>query len=778
MIDIEKTIKEMTLEEKVAYCTGSDMWHTKNYVSYGIESIMMTDGPHGLRCQKNTQDNLGLNESLPATCFPTAVTSCATWDPELLRQEGEAIAEEAREYGVSIVLGPGANIKRNPLGGRNFEYMSEDPYLAGKMAASFIRGAENKGVATSLKHFACNNQEYKRQNGSSIVDERALREIYLKPFETAVREGRPSTVMCSYNQINGVYSSDNKVLLTDILRKEWGFDGMVMTDWGAMADRIKGFEAGCDLNMPGGAAYMEKKVIKAVRDGLLDEERINESVRRILHLVNRKVDEHPGECDWKKHQDLALKIAREGAVLLKNDGILPLNRKDIGILGHMTSDIRYQGSGSSHINPTDLKQIRDIWNDIPYAEGVDKMGNVSGLEEAVKLAENVNTVVLFLGLPEAYESESFDREHMNLPEGHNTLVEEVCKVNKNVVVVLYGGSAMIVPWADKVRGILYMGLPGQMGAQATVDILEGKYDPSGRLAESWPLSYEDVVSRETFGKRNTEYRESIYVGYRYYDKAGVKVRYPFGYGLSYSEFSYTNMKLEGDIVSIDVTNTGTRSGSETVQLYVSPDDRLYRCVRELKGFRKVRLQPGETVTVSFMIDDSFFEVYKEGFRKAGGKYHFEIGQDSRTIVCSLEYIAEGEKVAFEEVRGSWYDTVKGLPQRNEFENLLGRKIPEPEEPRKGTFTMDNSCLEMKDSSLVMKIEYLVTKAIISKPFKKEERTLKNPAYKMMLTCSTDCPLRAAVISSAGAMTDNVAEGLVDMANGHFIQGVVKMLRKD
>ncbi|MBQ3384323.1 MAG: glycoside hydrolase family 3 protein [Erysipelotrichaceae bacterium] len=778
MMDIEKIIQEMTLEEKIAFCTGKDMWHTKEYPAHGIESIMMTDGPHGLRCQKNTQDNLGLNESLPATCFPTAVTSCATWDPELLRQEGEAIAEEAREYGVSIVLGPGANIKRNPLGGRNFEYMSEDPVLAGRMAASFIRGAENRGVGTSLKHFACNNQEYKRQNGNSIVDERALREIYLKPFEIAVKESHPSTVMCSYNQINGTYSSDNRKLLTDILRDEWGFDGLVMTDWGAMADRIKGFKAGCDLNMPGGSAYMENKVLKAVKDGSLDERFINESVRRLLRLIDRKVEEHPGEADWKKHQELALKIAREGAVLLKNEGVLPLNKKDIGIIGHMAKELRYQGSGSSHINPTELQQITDIWSDVPYTEGVDNMGNITNLNEAVKLAENVSTAVLFLGLPEAYESEAFDREHMNLPQGHNTLIDEICKVNENVVVVLYGGSAMHIPWADKVKGILYMGLPGQSGTQATIDVLEGTYEPSGRLAESWPLGYDDVVSRETFGHRNPEYRESIYVGYRYYDKAGMKVRYPFGYGLSYTDFTYGNMKLTDDTVSVDITNSGKRRGSETVQLYVSPEDQLFRCVRELKEFRKVCLEPGETVTVSFKITDSFFEVYKNGFRKAGGNYRIEIGSNSRNIATSLDYAVEGETGLFEEYKGSWYDTVRGLPARSDLEKLLGSRIKDNEEPRKGSFTLDNSCLEMKDSSLVMRIEYLVTKAIISKPFAKEERTLDNPSYKMMLTAATDCPLRATIISSNGSMNDNVAEGLIEMANGHFIRGIGKMMGKN
>ena len=778
MIDIEKVVKEMTLEEKVAFCTGKDMWHTKDYPKYGVESIMMTDGPHGLRCQKNLGNNFGLNDSLPSTCFPAAVTNSATWNPDLLEQIGEAIGKEAKEYGVSIVLGPGANIKRNPLGGRNFEYFSEDPVLAGKMAAAFIKGAEGIGVSTSLKHFACNNQEYKRQNGNSIVDDRALHEIYLKPFEIAVKEGKPSTIMCSYNRINGVYSSDNKELLTDILRKQWGFDGMVVTDWGAMSNRIKGFEAGCDLNMPGGAAYMEKKVIEAVKNGTLDEEYINESARRILRQINKKVDETPNSADYKKHQELALKVAVEGAVLLKNDNILPLDKNDIGIIGNMAEDIRYQGSGSSHINPTQLKQIKDIWNDVPYASGVDEMGNISNLQEAIDLAKKVKIAVLFIGLPSSYESESFDRKHMNLPEGHNRLVDEISKVNENIVVVLYGGSAMNIPWTDKVKGIVYMGLPGQEGAQATINILEGKDEPSGRLSESWPLSYDDVVSKETFGKRNTEYRESIYVGYRYYDKANVKVRYPFGYGLSYTKFSYSNARVENHTLYVDVTNIGDRSGKETVELYVSTQDNLYRCAKELKAFKKVYLEPQETKTVSFDINDNFFEVYQNGFKKAAGNYKLLIAKDCQNVIEEIEYKADGENISFEQLKGTWYDTLNGLPSRSDLELLLGKKIIEESEPQKGSYTMNNSCIEMKDHSLAMKMQYLFIKLIVSKSFKKEERTLDNPTYRMMLTSAVDCPLRASVISSNGKMGDNMAEGLVEMANGHYLKGLRKMLSKD
>lgn len=777
-MDFEKIIREMTLEEKIAFCTGRDMWHTKEYAQYGIESIMMTDGPHGLRCQKNVGDNLGLNASLPATCFPTAVTAADSWNPELTGMEGKAIAEEAKEYGVSVVLGPGANIKRNPLGGRSFEYYSEDPYLAGKLAGSFIAGAESEGIGTSLKHFACNNQEYKRQNGNSIVDERALREIYLNPFEIAVKEGKPSTVMCSYNQINGVYSSDNKELLTDILREEWGFDGLVMTDWGAMSDRIKGFRAGCDLNMPGGSRYMEKQVLEAVRSGELSEEDIDRSVRRLLELVEKGRSVSYGKTfDRDAHHDLAKMIAVEGAVLLKNDGILPLDRKDIGIFGNMAADIRYQGAGSSHINPTRLPQIREIWSDVPYAEGVDKLGNLTGLDEAVKLAGKVKTAVLFLGLPESYESEAYDRDHMRLPAGHDRLVEEICKVNENVVVVLFGGSAMEIPWADKVGAILYMGLPGQAGAEATVDILEGKENPSGKLSETWPVSYNDVISRDTFGQKYTQYRESIFVGYRYYDKAGVEVRYPFGHGLSYTTFEYSDMKIEDGRVKVRVRNSGRVAGKETVQLYVTPRDRMLRCEKELKVFRKLELDPGEEKTVEFPIEDRFFEVYCNGFRKAAGEYLLRLGASSRDIRCEAEYTADGENIDFNRYRDTWYSDLKGMPGKEDLEALMGQKIPDYTEPRKGSFTMDSTYAEMKDDSLVIRIQYLVIKSIISRPYKKEERTMDNPAYRMILTAATDCPLRASVISSNGAMTDTTARMVLEMANGHFFRGLKELFRK-
>ena len=564
-MEIQKIISQMSLEEKISFCTGADFWRTKPLERYGVPSMMMSDGPHGLRCQKGETDMVGVNQSLPATCFPPAVTAGATWNPELYAAEGEAIGREALAAGVSLVLGPGCNIKRNPLGGRNFEYISEDPYQAGKMAAAFIRGQQSTGAFSSLKHFAANSQEYKRMNGDSRMDGRTLREIYLTAFEIAVKEGRPETVMCAYNKINGEHCSDSKKLLTDILRTDWGFSGMVVTDWGAMNDRIKGFQAGCDLNMPGGSDYMEQAAMEAVKNGVLSEADIDASVKRILRLVENAQKAKASPVDWDAHHALARKAAEQGAVLLKNeDGILPLRAADVVLIGHMAKEIRYQGSGSSHINPTKLTNLTDAMGSAPFVPCCDARGNVSGvaLEEAARAARAHKIAVVVAGLPDAYESEALDREHMGLPEGHNRMIEAVAAANPNTVVVLLSGSAMELPWADKVKAILYMGLPGQAGGEAMANLLTGKANPSGKLTETWPMTYDDVISGDTFGTRNPEYREGIYVGYRYYDKAVKAVRYPFGHGLSYTTFTYSDLKVDGRTVSVNITNSGAVKGAE------------------------------------------------------------------------------------------------------------------------------------------------------------------------------------------------------------------------
>lgn len=773
-MNIPKVISQMSLGDKIAFCTGADFWQTKQMEQYGIPSMMMADGPHGLRCQKEETDMVGVNKSLPATCFPAAVTAGATWNRELYAAEGEAIGREALAAGVSVVLGPGCNIKRNPLGGRNFEYISEDPYQAGKMAAAFIRGQQSTGAASSLKHFAANSQEYKRMNGDSQMDERTLREIYLTAFEIAVKEGRPGTVMCAYNKINGEHCSDSRKLLTDILRADWGFDGMVVTDWGAMNDRIAGFKAGCDLNMPGGSDYMEQAAAAAVKNGTLLEADVDASVERILRLVEKAQEAKAADVDWEAHHALAQKVAEQGAVLLKNeDGILPLRASDVVLIGHMAKEIRYQGSGSSHINPTKLVNLTDALPEVPFVPCCDALGNVSsgGLQEAVSAAKNHRIAVVVAGLPDAYESEALDREHMGLPEGHNRMIEAVAAANLNTVVVLLGGSAMELPWADRVKAILYMGLPGQAGGEAIANLLTGKANPSGKLTETWPVSYSDVISKDTFGKRNVEYREGIYVGYRYYDKAGKSVRYPFGHGLSYTTFTYSDMKVDGRKISVKITNTGAVKGAEVVQLYIAPPKNgLFRPEKELKGFARVELEPGETKTVTFELDDRSFAVWNDGWKIPGGTYTVQIGASSRDIRLQANIEVAGEAVPAPTWQtGSWYETLNAQPSREEWEKLMGHPVTIAPEPKKGQFTMDNSCLEMKDSSFVMKIQYKVTENIIAKQCGTKDPS--DPQFRMMLVSATDCPMRAAVINSTGKMSDALGQGLLHMANGRFLKGL-------
>ena len=789
-MDVKKIIAKMTLKEKIAFCTGGDFWHTKAMPRYEIPEMMMADGPHGLRCQKGEADMIGVNQSLPATCFPPAVTAGATWNKELYAEEGKAIGEEGLAAEVPLILGPGCNIKRNPLWGRNFEYLSEDPYVAGKMAAAFIKGLQSTGASSSLKHFAVNSQEYKRQNGDSQLDERTLREIYLAAFEIAVKEGKPDTVMCAYNKINGVHCSDSKKLLTEILREDWGFDGMVVTDWGALSDRISAFQAGCDLNMPGGSRYMERAAYEAVKNGTLDEKDIDRSVERILRLVDKaqktlvrsgKESGSADKADMNAHHELARKIAEQGAVLLKNEEhILPLASPDMVLIGHMAKQMRYQGTGSSHINPTKQVNLTDVLPDVPFVACGDELGNVTdeSLKKAAQAAAEHEVAIVVAGLPDIYESEAFDREHMRLPEGHNKMIEAAAAANENTVVVLLGGSPMEVPWEDKVKAILYMGLPGQAGGEAVYNLLTGKANPSGKLTETWPVSYEDVVSKETFGKKNVEYREGIYVGYRYYDKAGKQVRYPFGYGLSYTDFTYQDLKVQGNKVTVHITNSGKVKGAEVVQLYIAPPrDGIFRPEKELKGFVRVELEPGEGKTVEFELDERSFSVWQDGWKVPEGTYTVMVGASSRDIRLTTQIEVQGIQISVPEwQKGSWYEKLNGLPKRTEWEQLMGHPVPVMQEAKKGQFTMDNTCLEMKDSSLVMKIQYKVTENIIAKSYG-GKKDMSNPSYRMTFTCAVDCPLRASVISSGGSLSDSVARGLVCMANGHYLKGIAQMLKK-
>lgn len=774
-MDVERVLKQMSLEQKIALCSGENFWETKSFEAYGIPSAFLCDGPHGLRKQEHAADMLGVHASRAATCFPAEVTSAGSWDPELLREIGAAIAEEAREQGVDLVLGPGANLKRNPLCGRNFEYFSEDPYLAGKLAAGFIRGMEDGGVGACLKHFAANSQEFRRFTSDGVMDERTLRELYLTAFEIAVREGRPAAVMCAYPKLNGVHCSDNRALLTDILRTEWGFDGLVVTDWGAMNDRIQGFWAGCDLNMPGGSGYMEREAAQAVRDGSLPERCVDDSARRVLELAFRAAERRkaPAACDYEAHHALARRAAAEGAVLLQNSGgILPLKEDArIAVIGAMAVDLRFQGAGSSHIQPTKLSQPLECLPAVAYAPGCTDRGETTDalLEQVRETAAQADVAVVFAGLPAQAESEGFDRDHLRLPDGHLRMIDAAAGANPNTVVVLLSGGVVECPWADRVRGILYMGLPGQAGSEAVADLLYGSVNPSGRLAESWPYRYEDVPSAEIYDKTTDAlYQEGIYVGYRYYDKAGVPVRWPFGYGLSYTTFAYADLRVTGDAATVTVQNIGRVAGAEVVQLYLrAPQDGLHRPVRELKGFQKVFLQPGERRTVTFQLDDRSFAVWQDGWKVPAGQYVVCVGG----LTAAVERVGEAVPVPAWQP-GSWYERCQGRPNRADWERMLGRAYVPPV-LQKGSFTKDNTVEEMREYSFLMKLMYKATESVIARRFG-GKKDYENSEFRMMLAASVGGPLRSMQIS--GGIRGGVMPGLLEMANGHFFRGLVRMIK--
>ncbi|MCJ8045436.1 glycoside hydrolase family 3 C-terminal domain-containing protein [Blautia sp. NSJ-166] len=651
--DLKKIVSEMTLEEKAGMCSGLDFWHLKEVEHLGIPKVMVSDGPHGLRKQDEKGDHLGINDSIKAVCFPPAVLSACSFDRGLMEEMGKAIGREAQANDVSVVLGPAVNIKRSPLCGRNFEYYSEDPYLAGEIAAAFVKGVQSQHVGTSIKHFAANNQEYRRMSSSSEVDERTLREIYFPAFETAVKKAQPYTFMCSYNQINGTFASENKWLLTDVLRGEWGFKGYVMSDWGAVNDRVKGLEAGLELEMPASGGDNDAMIVKAVKDGALEEKILDQAVERILRIIFEYADHRkPQEFTMEKDHEEAQHIAEESMVLLKNENhILPLKTSEkAAFIGGFARNPRFQGGGSSHINCFKTTNVLDSVPcdaQVVYAEGfpADRDFYDKALaDEAVKAAAEADKAVIFAGLPESFESEGYDRSHMRLPECQNRLITEILKVQPNTVIVLHNGSPVEMPWLGEIKGLLETYLGGQAGGAAAANILYGKINPSGKLAETMPLKLSDNPSYLNFGGgEKVEYREGIFVGYRYYDTKEMDVAFPFGYGLSYTTFAYSNLKLsmenptEKDTVMVyaDVTNTGKSAGKEVVQLYIRDlTGSAIRPEKELKGFEKVFLEPGETKTVTMELNKRSFAWYNTELHDwfaASGDYEILVGASSRDI---------------------------------------------------------------------------------------------------------------------------------------------------
>ena len=652
--DVKAIIREMTLEEKAGMCSGKDFWHLKGVERLGIPEVMVSDGPHGLRKQAEEADHLGLNESIKAVCFPTACATACSFDRDLLEEMGERIGDECQAEDLSVILGPAVNIKRSPLCGRNFEYFSEDPYLASQMAAAHIKGVQSKNVGTSIKHFAANNQEHRRMSCSSEIDERTLREIYLAAFETAIKEAKPDTVMCSYNRINGEFASENHWLLTEVLRDQWGFEGYVMSDWGAVNDRVKGLKAGLELEMPGSGGNTDKEIVEAVKNGELEEAVLDRAVERILNIVFKFTDNRQeGKFDLEEDHKLAAKIAGESMVLLKNEGVLPLpaQGKKIAFIGKFAETPRFQGGGSSHINSfkitSALEAVKEV-AEVTYAQGYDVKEDVidqAMLDQAVETAKEADVAVIFAGLPDAFESEGYDRTHMKMPDCQNTLISEIAKVQENVVVVLHNGSPVEMPWADQVKGILEAYLCGQAVGQAEVDILFGKVNPSGKLAETIPYKLSDNPSYLNFpgDGQKVEYKEGVFVGYRYYDTKEMPVRYPFGYGLSYTTFEYSDLQLSSDKikdtdklkVTLKVKNTGNRAGKEIVQLYVADKTgAASRPVKELKNFVKVELQPQEEKTVEMELDKRSFAWYNTDIHDwyaASGEYEILAAASSRDI---------------------------------------------------------------------------------------------------------------------------------------------------
>ena len=790
-------VSQLTLEEKASLCSGKDFWTLKSVERLGLFSIMVTDGPHGLRKQETSSDHLGINKSVASTCFPTASASVCSFDRDLLFQMGQAMAEECLQEKVAVILGPGVNIKRSPLCGRNFEYFSEDPYIAGELAAAMINGVQSMGVGTSLKHYAVNNQEKARFTCNSVLDERTLREIYLRAFEIAVKKSQPWTVMGSYNPVNSIYACENQKLLNDILRDEWGFEGLVMTDWGAVNNRVLGLKAGLDLEMPGSMGFNDAKIVTAVKEGVLDESVLNKTVLRLVELIlkSQKNQQEGYKYDKAAHHALAHRAALESAVLLKNEEILPIKQgQSIALIGAFAKTPRYQGAGSSKINPSRLDNAFDCLKaaslSFDYAPGYSLEAgsgpNPSLIEEACKIAENKDQVIVFAGLPDEYESEGFDRSSLDMPESHNQLIQALAKVNSNITVVLLLGAPVLLPWAKNVKGILLMYLGGQAGSSAAVDLLLGKSVPCGKLAETWPLSLQDTPCYHYYpGKgRSAEYRESIFVGYRYYDKSEKPVMYPFGYGLSYTKFVYGDLKLNrssfksGDSLEISFTlkNIGPMAGAEIAQVYVAPkNSNIFRAQKELKGFEKVFLQSNETKTLKISLDTRSFAYYsmdninqKGSWAIEGGEYEILAGPSSRDLPLRaiVQVTGDGyEKVLLELKKKApeYFDlSAKDLIISDaSFEALYGQKLPPKQRGPEDPIDLNSTLAEIKHLEAGGKFIELVSRRASQDLGGEENHDLLLIVEKMLM----DMPLRSLVMISGGALSPSMLDALIDVLNG-------------
>lgn len=789
-MDIEKLLDQLTIEEKCQLLVGKDSWHTMNIDRLGIPSIMMADGPHGLRKQLDSGNSMMVNESYKAVCFPPAVTVASSFDPSVAYKMGSAIADECLYKDVHVLLGPGINIKRSPLCGRNFEYYSEDPYVSGEMAKGFINGLQSKGVGACVKHFALNSQETYRMISNSIADKRAFYEIYSKAFKIAL-ETNPSMVMCSYNKVDGTYASENPWLLNQVLRQEFGFNGVIVSDWTAVNDRTKALKATLDLEMPG-HDYAVKKLLHDYRENRLSIDEINAGCKRILELVKAKKDQRIVTFDLEKNHHIAYEIAKESMVLLKNkDSILPLRSQDnIAIIGQLAKTVRYQGGGSSHINAYKVDSVLDKMPtnvQYEYADGYELTGdgyNQTLIDEAKKIVINKDKVILFLGLTDEYESEGYDREHLNLPLGHLELLKAVSQLTDNIVVVLEIGSPIIMPWIDQVKGILNAYLAGEAGARAIVELLYGLANPSGRLAETFPLNIESNPSHDYYAKGNGDvpYQESIYVGYRYYTSAEQSVLFPFGYGLSYSSFSYSNLTLEGLTcnhpgkfkVTVDVKNTGFWVGKEVVQLYVSaPQKGVFSPLRELKAFQKIELQPNETQTVTFILSTDelgYYDLAEKGIIVQDGFYTVQINRNAEEVILEKAIRIENPNAPKSDERmlsAKSYTIEGGLTfKRSDFENLIDQNIGEYHFNKTRPFDLNNTIEDIK-KTFIGRIIYRMAR-------KEAFKSMNNmgATERMMVEKSLgETPIRAMVVFSGGMLKMKTMLGVLDLINHHPLQAI-------
>lgn len=789
-------VKRLSLEEKCKFCCGIDFWETFGIEEFNIPSIMLCDGPHGLRKETTEKFMFISTKVVKSTCFPTATALASTFDEKLINRMGKALGEECRKEDVAVLLSPGINIKRLPICGRNFEYFSEDPYLSGKMGSALIKGIQSKGVAACIKHFTANNQEKYRMTVNSIIDERALREIYLKGFEIAIKESNPWSVMMAYNKLNGQYCSENKYLIQNTLRNEWNYKGCIISDWGGVNDIISSINNGLNIEMPGYKDDYYKVLQNAVKNNEVDEEILNESVLKVIELIlkykeGKKISY---KCNFQEHINLAEEIAEGSAVLLKNDdNILPGNKfQNIAIIGRLAKEPVYQGLGSSKVNPNTVDNAYDAFLknkcNIDYADGYslenDEIDELL-VKESIKIAKNKDIVYLFIGLPKYYEAEGYDRKNLNLPKSHNNLVYEISKINKNLVVILQGGSVMVMPWSNIPKAILLTHLSGCRGGNATVNLLLGKKNPSGKLSETYANKLEDYPSMRFYpgDKNHLEYRESIFVGYRYFDSAEIRVKYPFGFGLSYTTFQYSNMKVQYNNqnnieVSITITNSGNMEGKEVIQLYISClNSKLFRAKQELKGFKKINLMPKESKEVTFILNEDCFTYYNiqtHKFEVEEGQYSINIGSSSRDIKYSTVINKKGSNVKtpdYKEKSQVYYELYKKElnPSKLEFENIYGKELPIATNIAY-PFTMNSTINDIKNA-------YggdLIISAINKKAYKvaKGDKLMEITVRESL----NDQPFRLMVMATRGAISRKSVQGFIDLLNKHYVKGLLQILR--